>query len=109
MIYFGLPYIHAVFDVAAWLASMAAFWLVTRHLLPADALPANRVPHPGAYAVAAGLGALGGALFFRTPNAPFSRVPSLGFSLGGGIPRALAPLAALQRLPRATRSPRHAS
>ena len=36
MTYFGLPYIHAVFDVAAWLASMTAFWLVTRHLLPAD-------------------------------------------------------------------------
>ena len=28
MTYFGLPYIHAVFDVAAWLASMTAFWLV---------------------------------------------------------------------------------
>ena len=58
MTYFGLPYIHAVFDVAAWLASMTVFWLTTRHLLPADALPANRVPHPGAYAVTAGAGAL---------------------------------------------------
>jgi hypothetical protein len=28
--YFGLPYIHAVFDVAAWLALMAVFWLTTR-------------------------------------------------------------------------------
>ena len=27
MSYFGLPYIHAVFDVAAWLASMTVFWL----------------------------------------------------------------------------------
>ena len=45
-------------DVAAWFASMTAFWLVTRHLLPAEVLPANRVPHPGAYAIAAGMGAL---------------------------------------------------
>ena len=35
MSYFGLPYIHAVFDVAAWLASMTVFWLTTRHLIPA--------------------------------------------------------------------------
>ena len=41
MSYFGLPYIHAVFDVAAWLASMSVFWLTTRHLIPAEALPAK--------------------------------------------------------------------
>ena len=46
MSYFGLPYIHAVFDVAAWLASMTVFWLTTRHLIPAGALPANRVRIP---------------------------------------------------------------
>jgi hypothetical protein len=56
MSYFGLPYIHAIFDVVAWLASMTVFWFTTRRLIPADALPANRVPHPGVYAVTAGAG-----------------------------------------------------
>jgi phosphatidylglycerol:prolipoprotein diacylglycerol transferase len=72
--YFGLPYIHAVFDVAAWFASMTVFWLVTRHLLPAEALPANRVPYPGAYAIAAGMGALSGIVF----AAPFSATVAVG-------------------------------
>ena len=58
MSYSGLPYIHAVFDVAAWLASMTVFWWNTRHLIPSEALPANRVAHPGLYAVTAGCGAL---------------------------------------------------
>src|SRR5260370_18264290 len=81
MTYFGLPYIHAVFDVAAWLASMTVFWLVTRPLLPADAQPANRVPHPGAYAVAAGFGAPAAAPLFVPPPPLFSAAPSPGFSL----------------------------
>src|SRR6266851_7242479 len=97
MTYFGLPYSHAVVDVAAWLASMTVFWLVTRHLLPADALPANRVPHPGAYAVAAGLGALCGALFFGTANALLSGVHALGFSMVGGIAGAIASIEAFKR------------
>ena len=96
MTYFGLPYIHAVFDVAAWLASMTAFWLVTRHLLPADALPANRVPHPGAYAIAAGAGALCGAMFFGTANALLSGVHALGFSMVGGIAGAIAAVEAFK-------------
>ena len=97
MTYFGLPYIHAVFDVAAWLASMTVFWLVTRHLLPAEALPANRVPHPGAYAIAAGSGALCGAMFFGTANALLSGVHALGFSMVGGIAGAIASIEAFKR------------
>ena len=92
MSYFGLPYVHAVFDVAAWLASMATFWLVTRHLLPAEVLPANRVPHPGAYAVAAGAGALCGAMFFGTANTLLSGLHALGFSMVGGIAGGITPL-----------------
>jgi len=96
--YFGLPYIHAVFDVAAWLASMATFWLTTRHLLPADVLPADKVPHPGAYAVAAGAGALCGAMFFGTANALLSGVHALGFSMVGGIAGAIASVEAFKRV-----------
>ena len=107
MTYFGLPYIHAVFDVAAWLASMTAFWLVTRHLLPADALPANRVPHPGAYAIAAGAGALCGAMFFGTANALLSGVHALGFSMVGGIAGAIASIEAFKRFTGVTRLDRH--
>lgn len=97
MSYFGLPYIHAVFDVAAWLASMAVFWLTTRHLLPAEALPANRVSHPGAYAVTAGAGALSGAMFFGTANTLLSGVHALGFSMVGGIAGAILAVEAFKR------------
>jgi prolipoprotein diacylglyceryltransferase len=95
--YFGLPYIHAVFDVAAWLASMAAFWLTTRHLIPAEALPASRVPHPGLYAITAGAGALCGAMFFGTANALLSGLHALGFSMVGGIAGAIAAVEAYKR------------
>lgn len=98
MSYFGLPYVHAVFDVAAWVASMTVFWLTTRHLLPADALPAHKVPHPGAYAVAAGAGALCGAMFFGTANALLSGVHALGFSMAGGIAGAIAAVEAFKRI-----------
>lgn len=98
MTYFGLPYIHAVFDVVAWLASMTVFWLVTRHLLPADVLPANRVEHPGAYAITAGLGALSGAMVFGTANALLSGVHALGFSMVGGIAGAIAAIEAFKRV-----------
>jgi phosphatidylglycerol:prolipoprotein diacylglycerol transferase len=96
--YFGLPYIHAVFDVAAWLASMTVFWLTTRHLIPAEALPANRVSHPGAYAIAAGAGALCGAMFFGTANALLSGVHALGFSMVGGIAGAIIAVEAFKRV-----------
>ena len=95
--YFGLPYIHAVFDVAAWAASMAVFWLTTRRLLPADTLPANRLPHPGLYAITAGAGALGGAMFFGTANALLSGLHALGFSMVGGIAGAIAAVEAFKR------------
>ena len=84
MSYFGLPYIHAVFDVAAWTASMTVFWFTTRHLIPAEALPANRVPHPG-------------AMFFGTANALLSGVHALGFSMVGGIAGAIAAIEAFKR------------
>ncbi len=96
MSYFGLPYIHAVFDVAAWLASMTVFWFTTRRLLPAGVLPASRVPYPGAYAVAAGSGALCGAMFFGTANALLSGVHALGFSMVGGIAGAIASIEAFK-------------
>ena len=98
MTWFGLPYIHAVFDVAAWLASMTVFWLTTRRLLPAEALPANRVPHPGAYAVTAGMGALCGAMSFGTANALLSGVHALGFSMVGGIAGAIMAVEAFKRV-----------
>src|SRR5262245_47640267 len=98
MSYFGLPYIHAVFDVVAWLVSMAVFWLTTRRLLPAEALPANRVAHPGAYAIAAGSGALCGAMFFGTANALLSGVRALGFSMVGGIAGAIAAIEVFKRI-----------
>ena len=98
MTYFGLPYIHAVFDVAAWLASMTVFWWTTSRLLPPDVMPANRVPHPGAYAVAAGMGALTGAMFFGTANALLSGQHALGFSMVGGIAGAIAAVEAFKRM-----------
>jgi phosphatidylglycerol:prolipoprotein diacylglycerol transferase len=98
MSYFGLPYIHAVFDVAAWLASMAAFWWTTRRLIPPDALPASRVPHPGLYAVTAGAGALCGAMFFGTANALLSGQRALGFSMVGGIAGAIMAVEAYKHL-----------
>ena len=107
MSYFGLPYIHAVFDVAAWLASMTVFWLTTRHLIPAEALPANRVQHPGLYAVTAGAGALCGAMFFGTANALLSGMHALGFSMVGGIAGAIAAVEAYQTLHRRPRLDRH--
>lgn len=97
MSYFGLPYIHAAFDVLAWLASMTVFVLTTRHLIPAEALPANRVSHPGLYAVTAGSGALCGAMFFGTANALLSGQHALGFSMVGGIAGAIAAIEAFKR------------
>jgi phosphatidylglycerol---prolipoprotein diacylglyceryl transferase len=97
MSYFGLPYIHAVFDVAAWLASMTVFCWTTRHLIPPEALPANRVAHPGLYAVTAGAGALCGAMFFGTANALLSGMHALGFSMVGGIAGAIAAVEAFKR------------
>ena len=76
---------------------MTVFWLTTRHLLPAEALPANRVPHPGAYAITAGAGALCGAMFFGTANALLSGVHALGFSMVGGIAGAIASIEAFKR------------
>lgn len=98
MTWFGLPFIHAVFDVAAWLTSMAVFWLTTRRLLPAESLPANRVPYPGAYAIAAGAGALCGAMFFGTANALLSGQKAIGFSMVGGIAGAIASIELFKRL-----------
>ena len=98
MTWFGLPLIHALFDVLAWLASMAVFWVTTRKLLPPDVLPANRVPYPGAYALAAGLGALIGAMFFGTANALLSGVHALGFSMVGGIAGAIVSIEIFKRL-----------
>jgi prolipoprotein diacylglyceryltransferase len=96
MTWFGLPLIHAVFDVLAWLASMAVFWVTTRRLLPPEVMPASRVPYPGAYALAAGLGALIGAMFFGTANALLSGVHALGFSMVGGIAGAIASIEAFK-------------
>src|SRR5215831_14005011 len=98
MTWFGLPLIHAVFDVLAWLASMAVFWLTTRKLLPPGVLPAYRVPHPGAYALAAGMGALCGAMFFGTANTLLSGVRALGFSMVGGIAGAIVSVEIFKRL-----------
>jgi prolipoprotein diacylglyceryltransferase len=90
---FGLPYVHALFDVAAWLASMATFWLVTRRLVPARPLP-----HPALYALSAGAGALLGAAAFGTANAMLSGETALGFSMAGGIAGAIAAVEAFKRL-----------
>ena len=95
---FGTPYIHSVFDVAAWMASLATFWLTTRYLLPASMLPGRRVEHPGAYAIAAGSGALCGAMFFGTLNALLSGQHAIGFSMAGGIAGAIAAVEAFKRL-----------
>lgn len=77
---------------------MTVFWLTTRHLIPADALPAHRVPHPGAYAISAGAGALCGAMFFGTANALLSGQHALGFSMVGGICGAIAAVEAFKRV-----------
>jgi phosphatidylglycerol:prolipoprotein diacylglycerol transferase len=77
---------------------MAVFWLTTRHLIPATALPANRVSHPGAYAIAAGCGALCGAMFFGTANALLSGERAIGFSMVGGLAGAIAAVEAFKRM-----------
>ena len=90
---FGLPLVHTVFDVLAWLASMATFWLVTRRLVPHRALP-----HPALYALSAGAGALLGALVFGTANALLSGETAIGFSMVGGLAGAIAAVEAYKRL-----------
>ncbi|MBN9513696.1 MAG: prolipoprotein diacylglyceryl transferase [Alphaproteobacteria bacterium] len=77
---------------------MAVFWLTTRHLIPATALPAHRVSHPGAYAIAAGCGALCGAMFFGTANALLSGERAIGFSMVGGLAGAIAAVEAFKRM-----------
>ena len=93
MIPFGLPFVHAAFDVAAWLASMALFWGVTRRLVPAQ-----RLPHPALYALSAGAGALLGAVLFGTANARLSGEPAIGFSMVGGIAGAIAAVETFKKL-----------
>jgi prolipoprotein diacylglyceryltransferase len=66
--------------------------------LPAGSLPANRVDHPGAYAVAAGSGALCGAMFFGTLNTWLSGVHAIGFSMAGGIAGAVASVELFKRI-----------
>lgn len=61
-------------------------------------MPANRVAHPGAYALAAGSGALCGAMFFGTLNTWLSGVHALGFSMVGGLAGAIASIEAFKRL-----------
>ena len=61
-------------------------------------MPANRVAHPGAYAVAAGSGALCGAMFFGTFNTWLSGVHALGFSMVGGLAGAIASIEAFKRM-----------
>src|SRR5262249_45178292 len=95
---FGLPYIHSAFDVAAWLASVAVFWFGSRRLVPAAALPANRVEQPGLYALAAGAGAVCGALFFGTLNVWLAGIRGLGFSMAGGIAGAIASIELFKHL-----------
>jgi prolipoprotein diacylglyceryltransferase len=93
MTLFALPYVHTVFDVLAWLASMAMFWLVSRRLVPSPTLP-----HPALYALAAGAGALLGALVFGTANALLSGQRAVGFSMAGGLAGAIAAVEAYKRL-----------
>lgn len=93
MTLFGLPYVHTVFDIAAWLASMAMFWLASRRLVPARTLP-----HPALYALSAGAGALLGALVLGTANARLSGEPAVGFSMAGGIAGAIAAVEIYKRL-----------
>jgi len=86
---FGLPYIHTLFDVLAWAASVAVFWFTTRRILPVGTLPAEMVAHPGLYAVSAGVGALLGAVLLGSLNTYLSGVHALGFSMAGGIAGAI--------------------
>ncbi len=61
-------------------------------------MPANRVAQPGAYAIAAGSGALCGAMFFGTFNAWLSGVHALGFSMVGGLAGAIASIEVFKRI-----------
>ena len=61
-------------------------------------MPANRVAHPGAYAIAAGSGALCGAMFFGTLNTWLSGLHALGFSMAGGLAGAIAAVEVFKRL-----------
>lgn len=61
-------------------------------------MPANRVDHPAAYALAAGAGALCGAMVFGTANAWLSGVRGLGFSMAGGIAGAIAAIEAFKKM-----------
>jgi prolipoprotein diacylglyceryltransferase len=56
------------------------------------------VPYPGAYAIAAGAGALCGAMFFGTANALLSGQRAIGFSMVGGIAGAIASIELFKRL-----------
>jgi phosphatidylglycerol---prolipoprotein diacylglyceryl transferase len=93
-----LPYIHSAFDVAAWLTSTAVFWFSSRRLLPVGSLPADKVGYPGAYALAAGCGALVGAMFFGTLNTLLSNVRGIGFSMAGGVAGAIAAVELFKRM-----------
>ena len=61
-------------------------------------LPADKVDHPGAYAIAAGCGALVGAMFFGTLNTWLSGVHAIGFSMAGGIAGAIASVELFKRM-----------
>jgi prolipoprotein diacylglyceryltransferase len=61
-------------------------------------LPADKVDHPGAYAIAAGCGGLVGAMFFGTLNTWLSGVHAIGFSMAGGIAGAIASVELFKRL-----------
>ena len=81
----------------AVLAALGVFLLTTGRYLPAEAMPAYRVAHPGFYGMAAGLGAVLGGLVLATANAWLSGVHQVGFSVMGGLLGAIAMLEVFKR------------
>jgi len=81
----GHNLVHAVFDIAAWLASMTTMWLVATRLLPRDALAVSRLERPRLYVLVAVAGLFLGALIVGTANIWLSGGNEAGFSIVGGF------------------------
>lgn len=87
---FAQSWAHALFDLLAWLASMASLWLVATRLLPPASLAVARLARPVTYVVVAVLGLLFGALAFGTANLLLSGGSGIGLSILGAFAGGIA-------------------
>lgn len=71
--------------------------LTTGRYLPAQAMPAYRVAHPGLYVLTAGAGAIGGAIVLGTLHARLNGLPEPDVSMAGSIAGAIIAVEVFKR------------